>query len=387
MAEVKKFSPMRWTAATEEAAVNGALQIVGVTRDDIDYDVLDRNDKGVTVRIKPRSAEAPAPVAAPEPAPVAEAVVEEAPVALTVDEAGLPLVEDAPAEDEEDGYYAESEEFGSAGAEADEEFENGAEGFDTEAADLELAEVEAYEAAVEAEPVAAPVVERPLDPEVAAHARSVAQDFLDRMGLETIVSLGQGGSATSIPLTVEGADVGILIGKHGQTLQAFQYLLNLTLNNLVQTAQGEEGIRVVVDAGDYRRRRQNSLEQTAKAAAARARREHRSIRMDPMPAHERRLVHMALQGETDITTASEGRDPQRRVVITPAGVTARPSNGRSGGGRGYGERSSSSFGDRSGGFGERSDRGGDRNFTSDRSSSRRGMGGYGGPRRGFGGGR
>jgi spoIIIJ-associated protein len=378
MAEVKKFSPMRWTAATEEAAVNGALQIVGVTRDDIDYDVLDRSEKGVTVRIKPRSAEAPAPTPAPEPAPDLEAISEEAPVALSVDEAGLPLVEEAPAEDEAAGeFYAESEEFGAAGAED----------YQDEPADLELAEVEAVEAAVEAEPVAAPVVERPLDPEVAAHARSVAQDFLDRMGLEAIVSLGQGGSATSIPLTVEGADVGILIGKHGQTLQAFQYLLNLTLNNLVQTAQGEEGIRVVVDAGDYRRRRQNSLEQTAKAAAARARREHRSIRMDPMPAHERRLVHMALQGETDITTASEGRDPQRRVVITPAGVTARPSNPRGGnGGRGYGERSSSSFGDR-GGFGERSDRGGDRNFTSDRSSSRRGMGGYGGPRRGFGGGR
>ncbi len=335
MAEAKKFSPMRYTASDEEAAVQGALQIVGAAREDIEYEVLDKNEKGVTVRIRPRSQEA-ALVAAPSAPVVAEsepAMPEPAMPEPSTPEADFapelvaePPLDEAPLEDM-------SEEFPEA--EQDE------------------APVEApFVVAVAAEPVA------PLDPEVIEHARATAQTFLDRMGLEARVEIGENGEGM-VPLVIEGPDVGILIGKHGQTLQSFQYVLNLTLNN---PPTGENGVRVVVDAGNYRARRQSTLEQAAHSAAARARREQRSIRLEPMPAHERRVVHMVLQGESDLATASEGREPMRRIVVTPAGVTPdRPQNE----GRGYGERS---YGDRP--YGDRNNSGGGRGF-----------GGYGGGRR------
>jgi spoIIIJ-associated protein len=375
MAEVKKFSPMRWTAATEEAAVAGALQIVGASRDDIEYEVLDRGAKGVTVRIKPRSADAPAAPPAPEPTPV-ETVA-------AVDEGGQSLVDDEEEVDEAD-IAVGAEEFEEVAYE-EEDYDDRPVSYASGAA-ID-GEESLFTADAETEPEEEVVEElAPLDEEVAEVALNLAQDFLDRMGLEAQVVLGEGGTGRSVPLTVEGADVGILIGKHGQTLQSFQYLLNLTLNNEVHASGSDNGTRVTVDAGDYRRRRQNSLEQAAKAAAARARRERRAIRMEPMPAHERRMVHMVLQGETDLSTASEGRDPQRRVVITPAGASARPaggSGGRGGRGGGYGDRDRG--GDR-GGYGGGGNSGGGGGYGGG-GGNRRGMGGYGGPRRGYGGGR
>lgn len=397
MAEIKKFSPMRWTAATEEAAVAGALQIVGVTAADIEYEVLDQSAKGVTVRIKPRSAE-PAPQAPLAPAAEAQAV-EATPVdttAVEAEPAAEPQEEiyaaseaedyesdEAEAGEEEDEEYDSEDEDGDEYEEDDEDDSDEEEDADEDDSDEEdadddsdddEAETDGVAASSGAEPVAAEPEVGPLDPEVAEQARALAQEFLDRMGLEANAILADGGNAASVPLAVEGNDVGILIGKHGQTLQAFQYLLNLTLNN---SAEPDGGVRVVVDAGNYRARRQSSLEQTARAAAARARREGRSIRMEPMPAHERRLIHMFLQSDTEVTTASDGREPMRRVIVTPSGMT--PRTGRD---RGYGERSYGGYGERGG---DRSDRGGDRG--GERSGGRRGMGSYGGNRgngRGYG---
>ena len=132
-----------------------------------------------------------------------------------------------------------------------------------------------------------------------------------------------------------------MIGKHGQTLQSFQYLLNLTLNNRIVEDEGGEALRVIVDAGGYRSRRAQSLEQTARHAASRAKRDRRPVRLDPMPAHERRLVHLALRGDGEIVTGSEGREPNCYVVISPKGSEG---GARGRGGRGRFGSSSGSFG-------------------------------------------
>jgi hypothetical protein len=129
------------------------------------------------------------------------------------------------------------------------------------------------------------------------------------------------------------------------------------LNNAVGDAK-ENALRVVVDAGGYRARRGDSLQQMALDAAARAKRDRRSVRLEPMPAHERRLVHMALQNDGTISTTSEGREPLRHVVVVPAG--ARPmstqSSGGESGGRGYGRGGFG--GNRGGGFGNGGNSGG-----------------------------
>lgn len=299
MQEVKQFKPVRVKATTKESAVEQALQMTGATIENVDVEVLEEGPGGITVRVAPLTAAAPA-----------ETVVSET------------AAEPAPAE--------------------------------TETA----TETEAVESTEVAEPVADTTAPVPEDSnfsnssslaseEAQQRACAVAQDLLERMGLEAVAKLAQmpegvGPLASSHPgdidasgelaggsglprtfLDIEGEDVGILIGKHGQTLRAFQYLLNLSLNN----SSNNEGVYVMVDAGDYRSRRAAVLEKAAHNAIERARREHRAIRLEPMPAHERRLVHLILQNEKDLTTTSEGREPWRRVVVAPQGMRYTPRSG------------------------------------------------------------
>lgn len=192
-----------------------------------------------------------------------------------------------------------------------------------------------------------------VDPAQAGRAQSLAQEFLERMGLEAQARITQPPPAPveeveqTVPqvfIEIEGEDVGILIGKHGQTLQSFQYLLNLTLNNRSSESEEAEVLRVIVDAGGYRSRRAQSLEQTARHAASRAKRDRRPVRLDPMPAHERRLVHIALRGDSDISTGSEGREPHRYVVVSPKSGGGGHSGGGPRGGRGRFGSSRGNFG-------------------------------------------
>jgi spoIIIJ-associated protein len=311
----KKFSPMRYTASTEEAAINGALQIVGASRDEIEHEVLEQSAKGVTIRIRPRSADS-APVEAPPEA--LEPAVE------TALETSAPIAEDVPELLEQSDEAAEEVEEPDSEIEAQigDDLDSLAADFADETPDFESeaeGELPQDEPAV-SEPVAtqtAPEIPA-LDPEIVARAQQKAQEILDKMGLEAQAQVEPPKEAGVAALVIEGDDVGILIGKHGATLQAFQYLLNLSLNAHLE---GEEarasGARVVVDAGNYRARRSSSLEQIARSAASKVRREGRVVRLEPMPAHERRLVHMFLQTESDVVTQSEGREPMRRIVVAP----------------------------------------------------------------------
>ena len=306
----KKFSPMRFTAASEGAAIEGALQLVGATRDEISYDVLSETAKGVTIRVRPRDEAETTPEVATMP--ILETPVMAPDLAVEEDdeaEADAPLHIDSVREEFElqdaDAEFDNADNSDDAG---DDELD-----FD---ADLEL-EGDEYdeeenddEAEDDDEPEVAPPVE--IDAEMLERALSLAREMLDKMGLEAAVSSGQTQENDTIPLIIEGEDVGILIGKYGATLQSFQYLMNLTLNNA-----GGEGARVVVDAGNYRARRQESLEAVARSAAQRARREGHPIKLEPMPSNERRIVHNILQTEPGISTQSEGREPHRCIVIAP----------------------------------------------------------------------
>lgn len=109
------------------------------------------------------------------------------------------------------------------------------------------------------------------------------------------------------------ADSGLLIGDHGSTLQALEHILRLLLRPLVG-----EGTRVSVDVNAYRARRMELLRRRAQDAARRARVTGRAVVLDPMSPADRRLVHVALAEEEGITTASEGEEPHRRVIVRPA---------------------------------------------------------------------
>ena len=114
----------------------------------------------------------------------------------------------------------------------------------------------------------------------------------------------------SVTFKLHGADMGILIGKHGQTLDSLQYLTNLVANK-----NSAERVRVIIDVEDYRDRRIETLNRLAYRLADKVKRSGERVALEPMNPHERKIIHMALQNDRRVTTLSEGDEPFRHVVI------------------------------------------------------------------------
>jgi len=115
----------------------------------------------------------------------------------------------------------------------------------------------------------------------------------------------------NMDIELSGDDMGVLIGKRGQTLDSLQYLVSLVVNK-----ESDSYIRVKVDTEDYRRRRKATLENLAKNIAFKVKRSKRSVSLEAMNPYERRIIHSALQNDKYVTTHSEGEEPFRRVVVT-----------------------------------------------------------------------
>lgn len=116
----------------------------------------------------------------------------------------------------------------------------------------------------------------------------------------------------TVRLAVYGDNLGLLIGRRGQTLDALQYLVSTVANK-----EGSSWVRIVLDVEGYRSRRENTLKSLAHRLAAKAIDSGRRVALDPMSALERRIIHMELQSNPDVETHSEGREPYRRVIIIP----------------------------------------------------------------------
>ena len=114
-----------------------------------------------------------------------------------------------------------------------------------------------------------------------------------------------------IDIELKGDDMGILIGKRGQTLDSLQYLTNLAVNK-----HSENYYKVKVDTEDYRKRRKETLETLAKNISYKLKRTKRAVELEPMNPFERRVIHSALQNDKFVTTHSEGEEPYRHVVVT-----------------------------------------------------------------------
>ena len=113
-----------------------------------------------------------------------------------------------------------------------------------------------------------------------------------------------------VAVNLRGEDLGILIGKHGQTLDSLQYLTNLVANK-----NSAERIRIMIDIEDYRERRAHTLTRLALRLAEKVKRSGDRVVLEPMNPHERKIIHMALQNDNRVNTLSEGEDPYRRVAI------------------------------------------------------------------------
>ena len=137
-------------------------------------------------------------------------------------------------------------------------------------------------------------------------------DVLKTMGMEVEIT-SQVDEEGALNIDMKGENMGILIGKRGQTLDSLQYLTNRVANK-----SQEEYVRVKLDTENYRQRRKETLENLAKNIAYKVKRTKKPISLEPMNPYERRVIHSALQGDKYVSTHSEGEEPYRRVVVTLA---------------------------------------------------------------------
>ena len=134
--------------------------------------------------------------------------------------------------------------------------------------------------------------------------------MLDAMGIEAKINIDYDDIEGEMNIDLEGSDMGILIGKRGQTLDALQYLIRLAVNK-----KSESYIKVKLDTENYRARRKETLENLAKNIAFKVKRTKRSFALEPMNPYERRIIHSTLQNDKYVATKSEGEEPYRKVIV------------------------------------------------------------------------
>ena len=140
------------------------------------------------------------------------------------------------------------------------------------------------------------------------------KEFLEKVfnAMNMKVSIDVETKEDEINIELSGDDMGVLIGKRGQTLDSLQYLTSIVVNK-----GRKEYIRVKIDTENYRLRRKETLENLAKNLAYKAKRTKNPVSLEPMNPYERRIIHSALQNDKYVTTHSEGEEPYRKVIITP----------------------------------------------------------------------
>ena len=147
--------------------------------------------------------------------------------------------------------------------------------------------------------------------DLATDARLLMTRIVDGLGVDGRVDVRE--DDETITITCSGADVALLIGRHGQTIDAVQYLMNA----IAHRAHGDERKEVIVDAAGYRERRRATLESLAVRTAQQVRTNGEAIELDPMTAVERKVVHLKLKEFEGVQTSSEGTEPNRYVVVLP----------------------------------------------------------------------
>ena len=290
------------TGKTEDEAVANALAQLGLDRDDVSVEILERAKKGflgigaspAKVRVTYEAAEEPKPAPAPvKPAEVRKPVPPRAPERST--EKPSPVEKAVPA----------------AAVQEERKPERSEKKFPKPRSGRKPApQQQAVEEAEAAAPAAAPAdLGEPCNDEKARQIITFLEGLLEHMGstAKVKVYLDPEGRYKVI---LEGEKLGALIGRRGETLDAIQQLTNYSVNK-----SGEKRVRVHVDAEDYRLKREESLCRLAHKVAAKVVKYRRSVTLEPMNAYERHVIHTALQDYPGVTTYSTGTEPNRRTVV------------------------------------------------------------------------
>ena len=150
-----------------------------------------------------------------------------------------------------------------------------------------------------------------VEPQTIETCEKFIYDVMNAMDMDGVKVTSVVDEEGALSINMEGSNMGILIGKRGQTLDSLQYLTNRVANKM------QDGyVRVKLDTEDYRRRRKETLENLAKNIASKVKRTRKTVSLEPMNPYERRIIHSALQSDPAVSTHSEGEEPYRRVVVT-----------------------------------------------------------------------
>ncbi|MBR4944888.1 MAG: protein jag [Peptococcaceae bacterium] len=293
------MSGKEYTAKSIEEALEKALNEMMLTRDDIDYEVLVQPSKGLlgfgrrdaVVRVKKKVIEELKTIVADieeERKAVVQEPVKEEPVVIAEPE--VPEVVEEPAVEEtvEEAEETIMEEVVEEQEEAPEEDE---------------------------EPAAVQKPAEKMDKKEAfAHAEVKGKEFLDKifkeMKLDVAIDVKEKNGYLVFDL--KGKNLGILIGRRGDTLDSLQFLLNLVINE-----KNAAKVKGIIDIENYRAKREDTLIGLSHKLAAKARKTGQKVVLEPMNPQERRIIHMALQNDRRVSTYSEGEEPYRKVVIVP----------------------------------------------------------------------
>ena len=286
------MSAKEYTAKSVEEALEKALNEMMLTREDIHYEIVQQPTKGFlgfgqkdavvrvskkdaaetkveAVEVKAVKTEEKAEIPVQEPTPVVEVVVDDT--------------------EEQEAEVSFEEAFDT---DIDEE---------TEESDVAVAKAdkkELYEAAE-------------------AKGRAFLAKIFDEMKLDVVIDVKENGGYLVFDL--QGENLGILIGRRGDTLDSLQFLLNLVIND-----KNNAKVKGIIDIENYRAKREETLIGLGHKLAAKARKTGQKVVLEPMNPQERRIIHMALQNDKRVTTYSEGEEPYRKVVIEPVAGAEKP---------------------------------------------------------------
>ncbi len=297
-----------FTAKTREEAITAACMELGVTSDRLDYIVAEEGSNGffglgskdavIRARIREENEEAPAAPAVEESAPRIKTLDE-------IEEAARAAAAKAGFDPEEAPRREKRErDRGSRNRRNRRKGDDSHRTYEEEPKDYTPSE---------------PKPEREVVPRteeevavITADAEKFLTDVFAAMDLEVTKDISYDQETGTLSCEFSGEEMGILIGKRGQTLDSLQYLTSLAVNK-----NQKDYVRVKLDTEEYRRRRKDTLENLAHNIAGKVKRTHRAVVLEPMNPYERRIIHSALQSNRNVDTYSEGDEPFRRVVVTP----------------------------------------------------------------------
>lgn len=300
------------TGKTVDEAVAEALKALNITAEQADIEVLEEGKKaflgffgGKDAKVRVTVKEAAAPVEA------AKVEVPEKTFSEAANEAVNAVKEatNIAVSNVSKNISKKADELKEQAADAAEELTKKAAAAKEQAVDSAIATLESMKSEKGERPAREPRKYAVNDESVLA-AKEFLQKVFNAMKIKVVMEKFINKNDGTVTFKLHGDDMGILIGKHGQTLDSLQYLTNLVANK-----NSSERVRVIIDVEDYRDRRIETLTRLANRLADKVKRTGERVALEPMNPHERKIIHMALQGDRRVTTLSEGDEPYRHVVI------------------------------------------------------------------------